>query len=326
MTLEYIPLEKPIFDLEQKIDELKRLAIAQNLNLDNEISELEIKIHKLRDEIFENLNAYDTTQLARHPKRPTTLDLISLICSDFIELHGDRNFADDKAIVGGLAKIDNNSIIIIGHQKGKNTKENIERNFGMAKPEGYRKALRLMNIAERFKLPIITLIDTPGAYPGVDAEERGQSEAIAKNIMIMSKLKVPIITIITGEGGSGGALAMAVANKVHMLRYAIYSVISPEGCASILMKDASKAAQTAEALRLTAPHTLKLGIIDSIIPEPPGGAHKNITLTASNIKKQILQDLQELSKLSGEECKNHRIQKYLSISYIKEVSMPYFKE
>jgi acetyl-CoA carboxylase carboxyl transferase subunit alpha len=314
--MDYIPLEKPIADLEVKIGELKRLAISQSINLDNEISELELKAEGLKRQLFANLSSHEIAQLSRHPKRPTSLDIIGVICSRFIELHGDRNFLDDKAIVTGIGRIDGHSCVIIGHQKGKGTKDNILRNFGMPRPEGYRKALRIMSMAERFSLPIITLVDTPGAYPGVGAEERGQSEAIAKNIMVMSRLKVPIITFVIGEGGSGGALAIAVANMIHMLEYSIYSVISPEGCASILMKDAGQAPQAAEALKLTAKYALKHHVIDSILPEPDGGAHRDPEMTGLAIKRQILSDLNTMKTWSPDKLRKHRRDRYLEMGKV----------
>jgi acetyl-CoA carboxylase carboxyl transferase subunit alpha len=318
--VEHIPLEKPLADLEAKIDELRRIASTQAINLDREIEEIEQRALVLRKQMFSNLSPYETTQISRHPRRPSTLELISEMCSEFVELHGDRNFLDDQAIVGGLATIEGRSILIIGHQKGRGTKENIKRNFGMPRPEGYRKALRLMSMAERFKLPIVTLIDTPGAFPGVDAEERGQSEAIGKNIMVMSKLKVPIVSIVIGEGGSGGALAIAVANRIYMLTHATYSVISPEGCASILMKDSGQAFLAAASLQLMAEPTLKLGIIDGIIEEPLGGAHRSIRLTAMNIKDRIDKDLRELSRLSGDELRSQRVSRFLSIDFTTEAA------
>ncbi|MGE0172238.1 MAG: acetyl-CoA carboxylase carboxyltransferase subunit alpha [Oligoflexales bacterium] len=314
--MDYIPLEKPIADLEVKIGELKRLAISQSINLDNEISELELKAEGLKRQLFANLSSHEVAQLSRHPKRPTSLDIIGVVCSRFIELHGDRNFLDDKAIVAGIGRIDGHSCVIIGHQKGKGTKDNILRNFGMPRPEGYRKALRIMSMAERFALPIITLVDTPGAYPGVGAEERGQSEAIAKNIMVMSRLKVPIITFVIGEGGSGGALAIAVANMIHMLEYSIYSVISPEGCASILMKDAGQAPQAAEALKLTAKYALKHNVIDSILKEPDGGAHRDIEATGLAIKRQILADLNTMKTWSPDKLRKHRRDRYLELGKV----------
>jgi acetyl-CoA carboxylase carboxyl transferase subunit alpha len=320
MSNEYIPLEQPIAELELKIDELRRVSSSRAVNLDKEIKDLEKKAEKLRDNLFKNLDPYQTSQLARHPRRPNTLELIAAICSDFVELHGDRNYQDDKAIVGGVALLDQYSVIVIGHQKGRGTKENIYRNFGMSRPEGYRKALRLMSLAERFNRPIITFVDTPGAYPGVGAEERGQSEAIAKNIMVMARLKVPIISVVIGEGGSGGALAIAVANRVHMMEHSIYSVISPEGCASILFKDSGQAAKAAGALKLTSQFAKKLGVVDNIIPEPKGGAHRSSDVTAANIKKQILSDLDELSKLSGDELRNQRMEKFLNMGDVVELS------
>jgi len=308
-----ITFEKPLIDLENKIDELRRLSIAQVANLDDEIKELEQKAAKLSKKIFSNLRPYEIVQLSRHPKRPNTQEMITLVCSNFIELHGDRDLLDDRAIVGGIGKIDDYSVVIMGHQKGRTTKEKILRNFGMPRPEGYRKALRLMSMAERFSLPIVTFVDTPGAYPGIGAEERGQAEAIAKNIMVMSQLKTPIITVVIGEGGSGGALALAVANRIHMLRYAVYSVISPEGCSAILLKNADKAEQAANALKLTSEDALKFGIIDHIIPEPDGGAHRAAEFVAQQVKTQLLLDLQELSKFSPDELREKRIEKYMNI-------------
>ncbi len=314
--MEYIPLEKPLADLEHKVDELRRLATAQAINLDSEILDLETKAHHLRREMFARLTAYETTQLSRHPRRPSTVELIAALCSDFIELHGDRNFLDDKAIVAGIAKFEGRSVAVIGHQKGRGTKDNIYRNFGMPRPEGYRKALRIMSMAERFKLPIITFIDTPGAYPGIGAEERGQSEAIAKNIMVMSRLRVPIVTFVVGEGGSGGALALGVANRVNMMQYAVYSVISPEGCASILMKEAGSPADAAEALKLTSRHALELGVIDSVIEEPEGGAHRSVDLTALKIRDVLIKDLAELCQMSPDDLREHRIEKFMRVGYV----------
>ena len=314
--LEHIALEKPIVELETKIDDLRRLAAAQSINLSAEIKDLEHRASKLRTEIFAALTPYEMTQLARHPRRPNTLELIGAMCSSFVELHGDRNFLDDRAIVGGLAVLDGRSIMIIGHQKGRGTKDNIFRNFGMPRPEGYRKALRLMSLAERFQLPIVALIDTPGAYPGVGAEERGQSEAIAKNIMVMSRLVVPIISVVTGEGGSGGALALGVANRVYMMQHSVYSVISPEGCASILLKDASEAPRAAEALKLTSSYALDLGIIDAQIKEPEGGAHRSVDQTAAAIKARLVADLNELTRLTGEQLREQRIAKFMAMGRV----------
>ena len=316
--MDYIPLEKPLADLELKIDELRRLASGQVVNLDGEIQQLESRAQRLRHEMFSRLNAYETTQMARHPRRPNTLELIAAMCSEFIELRGDRNFLDDKAIVGGLAKLDGHSLVVVGHQKGRGTKDNIYRNFGMPRPDGYRKALRIMSLAERFKLPILTFIDTPGAYPGIDAEARGQSEAIAKNIMVMTRLQVPIISVVVGEGGSGGALALGVANCIHMLQFSVYSVISPDVCASILMKDASMAAAAAESLKITAKHALELKVVDSIIEEPEGGAHRSVDLTAQRIKERVLADLQALQKLTPLELKEHRFQKYMAMGALAD--------
>lgn len=311
-----IPLEKPIVDLENKIISLRQLSEDSGKSHDREIQKLEKKSLDLKKKLFSNLSAHQISQLARHPQRPRTLEVIKALFTDFIELHGDRNFMDDQAIVGGIAKFANYRVVVIGHQKGGTTNENILRNFGMPKPEGYRKALRLMSMAERFNLPIITFVDTPGAYPGIGAEKRGQAEAIAKNIMVMARLKVPIITFILGEGGSGGALALAVANKIHMLSYSIYSVISPEGCASILMKDATKASEAAESLRITAEDALQFGIIDSIIPEPLGGSHRNPEQLFKGIKDTIHKELLTLNSMSPSELRDHRIQKFLEIGHL----------
>lgn len=318
--MDYIPFEQPLAELEMRIEELRRMSLTQAINLNSEISVLEAQSDQLRDTMFAKLTAYEITQLSRHPKRPNTKDILSMICSDFVELHGDRNFYDDPAIVGGVGRIANQSFVLIGHQKGRGTKDNIARNFGMPKPEGYRKALRLMSLAERLNLPIVTFIDTPGAYPGIDAEERGQSEAIGKNIMIMAKLKVPVICIVLGEGGSGGALALGVGNRVHMMQYSIYSVISPEGCASILLKDSTQAHFMAESLRLTSSSALELGVIDSIIPEPPGGAHRDPEFVASKIRETILKDWTELTALSPDQIKEARMNKFLNMGFINENS------
>ncbi len=295
----YLEFEKPIEDLESKVEELKRISDGKDVNLSAEVKKLEKKVKDLRTEIFSKLTPWQKTLLARHPDRPYTLDYVSLIAEEFIELHGDRRFADDKAIVGGLARIKNNPVVIIGHQKGRGTKERIRRNFGQPHPEGYRKALRLMELAEKFRRPVITFIDTQGAYPGLGAEERGQAEAIAVNLMTMSRLRTPIISIVIGEGGSGGALALSVSDRLYMLEHSVYSVISPEGCAAILWRkngelsseDFSKAA---EALKLTAQDLLSFKIIDDIIPEPSGGAHRNVEQTAASISDKIVAALEEL--------------------------------
>lgn len=316
--MDFVPFEKPIVELEKQIFELQSRAAEQSIDLTKEIRDLENKAQKLREKLFAALSPYEITQLSRHPMRPNARELIRFMCTSFIELHGDRNFLDDKAITGGLGKIGDLSVVLIGHQKGRGTKERIEHNFGMPRPEGYRKALRLMSMAERFGLPIITLIDTPGADPGIGAEERGQSEAIAKNIMVMSKLKVPVISFVFGEGGSGGALALGVANRVYMLEYAIYSVISPEGCASILLKDSTQAAKMAKALQLSATSARKLGVIDGIVPEPQGGAHRSPEVTAATLRDIVVEDLKTLSKLSGEELRAQRYAKFLAMGQHKE--------
>jgi acetyl-CoA carboxylase carboxyl transferase subunit alpha len=297
MDPNFLEFEQPIADLEVKIEELKRVSTESDLDLSVEIDRLTQKSEKLTKDIFSSLSAWQVTQLARHPKRPYTLDYIKGVFSDFRELHGDRMSADDHAIVGGLAKMGNQGVVIIGHQKGRDTKEKVYRNFGMPKPEGYRKSQRLMKMAERFRLPIITFIDTPGAYPGVDAEERGQSEAIAKSIYLMTGLKVPIISIVIGEGGSGGALAIGVCDRLLMLSYATYSVISPEGCASILWKSADKAPEAAEAMKVTSKQLMEFELIDRIIEEPLGGAHRDPGATIRTTRQAIQEELERLLKL-----------------------------
>lgn len=295
----YLDFEKPIEALEVKIEELKRVSDSKNINISGEIKKLEKKAKELQTEIFSRLTPWQKTLLARHPDRPYTLDYINIITEEFIELHGDRRFSDDSAIVGGIARIKNNPVVIIGHQKGRGTKERIKRNFGQPHSEGYRKALRLMELAEKFKIPVITLIDTPGAYPGIGAEERGQAEAIAVNLMQMSRLRVPVVSVVIGEGGSGGALALSVSDRLYMLEHSIFSVISPEGCAAILWRkngdlNSEDFSKTADALKLTAQDLLRFKIIDAIIPEPPGGAHRDIEQTARNISEKILAALDEL--------------------------------
>ncbi|HMQ10996.1 MAG TPA: acetyl-CoA carboxylase carboxyltransferase subunit alpha [Oligoflexia bacterium] len=294
----HLDFEKPIVELEQKISELKDLKLAGKVNIDHELKKLEQKLSHLIITTFSKLDPWQKTQLSRHPNRPYFLDYVNEIFENFTELHGDRNFSDDKSIIGGLAQFANQPVMLIGHQKGRSTKEKMQRNFGMPQPEGYRKALRLMGLAERFFIPIITFIDTPGAYPGIEAEERGQAEAIAKNIMVMSHLKVPIISVVIGEGGSGGALAIGVANKILMLEYTTYSVISPESCAAILWRDATKGEIASKSLKLTAEEIYKLGIADEIIPEPDGGAHRNFKKAALNLKTSIGKTLTALNKLS----------------------------
>jgi acetyl-CoA carboxylase carboxyl transferase subunit alpha len=313
-----LSFEKKIIEIENKIAELKRLSIGEEVDFSEEIRKLEKKASVLTQEIFSKLTDWERTQVARHPNRPYFLDYISRITTDFIELHGDRHFGDDKAIVGGLAKLDGRSVVFIGHQKGRTTKENIVRNFGMPHPEGYRKALRLMKLAEKFKKPIITMIDTPGAYPGIGAEERGQAEAIAVNLLEMSKLQVPILVVIIGEGGSGGALALGVGNRVLMLENSIYSVISPEGCAAILWEDQTKAPEAAERLCLTANHLMALGVIDEIVKEPLGGAHKNYDEMASILREALKRHLKELDLFTPEELVEQRYQKFRAMGVFEE--------
>ena len=312
-----LDFEKPIAELERKIEELKRLTEKEGLDFTEEIKRLQSRSRELQEKIFSHLTPWQRVQLARHPNRPKSLTLAKLIFDDLLLLHGDRLYSDDQAIVGGLAKIEGEGIVFIGHQKGESVKENLFRNFGMAHPEGYRKASRLMSLGEKFKKPIISFIDTPGAYPGIEAEERGQAEAIAANLEKMSQLKVPILAIVIGEGGSGGALGIGVGDKVLMLENAIYSVISPEGCAAILWKDQEKVEEAAEALHLTSQDLLKLGIIDEVIPEPRGGAHRNVEKTAANIKQAIIKHLRELRKLSLDELIERRWQKYRKIGSFK---------
>ncbi|MFQ0998247.1 acetyl-CoA carboxylase carboxyl transferase subunit alpha [Gilliamella sp. ESL0232] len=316
----FLEFEKPIAELEAKINSLKNIDSQQvelDINLDKEIKQLHKKSRELTKKIFANLTPWEIAQLARHPNRPYTLDYLKEIFTDFDELAGDRAYADDKAIVGGIARIDGRSVVVIGHQKGRETKQKIYRNFGMPAPEGYRKALRLMQLAERFKLPIITFIDTPGAYPGIGAEERGQAEAIARNLREMSRLKVPTICTVIGEGGSGGALAIGVADKVNMLQYSTYSVISPEGCASILWKSADKAPVAAEAMNMTADKLLKLNLIDSIIAEPLGGAHRDYAVVSNSLKTQLLSDLDELESMDLSVLLERRYQRLMNYGYVR---------
>ncbi|CAG9427539.1 acetyl-CoA carboxylase carboxyl transferase subunit alpha [Providencia alcalifaciens] len=318
MSLDFLDFEQPIAELEAKIDSLTAVSRQDNnleVNLDEEVARLREKSVELTRKIFSDLGAWQIAKLARHPRRPYSLDYISRIFTDYQELAGDRAYADDKAIIGGLARLDGRPVMVIGHQKGRETKEKIRRNFGMPAPEGYRKALRLMEMAERFHLPIITFIDTPGAYPGVGAEERGQSEAIARNLREMSRLSVPVICTVIGEGGSGGALAIGVGDKVNMLQYSTYSVISPEGCASILWKSADKAPLAADAMGITAPRLKELKLIDSVIPEPLGGAHRNYDEIAESLKAQLTQDLNELETLDEEALKNRRYQRLMGYGY-----------
>ncbi|PWK92031.1 acetyl-CoA carboxylase carboxyltransferase subunit alpha [Fulvimonas soli] len=306
MNPNFLDFEQPIAELEGKIEELRHASHGQAFNIDEEVGRLREKLKLKTAEIFRNLNSWQVTQLSRHPARPYTLDYVGVICEEFHELAGDRAYADDAAIVGGLGRINGRAVVIIGHQKGRDTKTKVRRNFGMPRPEGYRKALRLMKLAERFGLPLVTLIDTPGAYPGVGAEERGQSEAIARNLLEMAGLKVPIVCTVIGEGGSGGALAIGVGDRVNMLQYATYSVISPEGCASILWKSAEKARDAAEALGLTAPRLLELGLIDKVIREPLGGAHRNPRSMAIRLKAVLLNQLDELEAMPVQDLLERR--------------------
>ncbi|WP_234494385.1 acetyl-CoA carboxylase carboxyl transferase subunit alpha [Vibrio maritimus] len=318
MSLNFLEFEKPIAELEAKIEALRdvsRHGGDSAIDLDKEIEQLEKKSLELKKKIFSDLGAWQVAQLARHPQRPYTLDYIEHVFTEFDELAGDRAFADDKAIVGGMARLEGRPVMIIGHQKGRETKEKVKRNFGMPKPEGYRKALRLMRMAERFNMPIITFIDTAGAYPGVGAEERGQSEAIAMNLKVMAGLKVPVICNVVGEGGSGGALAIGVGDYVNMLQYSTYSVISPEGCASILWRDSDKAPQAAEAMGLIAPRLKELELIDEIIEEPLGGAHRDAIQMAENMKATLLRQLEELDQLEEENLLERRYQRLMSYGY-----------
>lgn len=312
MNLNFLEFEQPIAELEAKIEELRLVGNDNEINIQDEISRLEEKSQKLTESIFSNLKPWQVAQIARHPQRPYMLDYVARIFEDFEQLHGDRAFKDDHAIVGGLARLDGRSVMVIGHQKGRDTTEKIYRNFGMPRPEGYRKALRLMQLAERFQLPILTFIDTPGAYPGVDAEERGQSEAIARNLLEMAGLKCPIICTIMGEGGSGGALAIGVGDRVIMMQYSTYSVISPEGCASILWKSADKAPLAAEAMGITSDRLKELGLIDVIVPEPLGGAHRNMDMAARNLKKELIKAMSYLDAMSEDKMLETRYQRLLS--------------
>lgn len=313
-----LDFEKPIIDLERKIDELKGLNSHKNINISSEIKTLESKLSQIKIDIYENLSPWQRVQIARHPKRPYTLDYIEMIMTDFVEIHGDRHFSDDKAMICGLAKIDGEGVAVIGHQKGRDTKENLERNFGCANPEGYRKAMRVMYMAAKFNIPVITFIDTPGAYPGIGAEERGQAEAIAYNLREMADLKTPIVIFVIGEGGSGGALGIGVGDRTHVLENSYYSVISPEGCAAILWKERSRSPDAALALKLTAKDLLEMKIIDGIVKEPLGGAHRNPAETAVNLKKVIKKELSALKTMSKEKLINARYDKIRSIGVFKE--------
>lgn len=308
----YLEFEHPIADLQAKIEELRLVGSDNSLNITDEITRLQDKSKSLTESIFANLSSWQVAQMARHPQRPYTLDYVQHIFTDFEEMHGDRHFADDAAIVGGMARLEGRPVMIIGHQKGRTVKDKVRRNFGMPKPEGYRKACRLMQLAERFKMPILTFIDTPGAYPGIDAEERGQSEAIAWNLQIMSRLKTPVISTVIGEGGSGGALAIGVCDRLMMLQYSTYSVISPEGCASILWKKAEKAADAAEAMGITAGRLKELGLVDNLIQEPLGGAHREPEEMAARIKTQLLAELAALDNYSSEALLDSRYERLMA--------------
>ena len=314
-----LEFERPIIDLEKKISELRGLS-TETVDFSAEIRRLEQKARKLQKEVFAELSAQQKVQLARHPARPYMMDYVGLLMDDFVELHGDRSFRDDPAIVGGLAQFDEWEVLVLGHQKGRNTKENMHRNFGMARPEGYRKATRLMRLASRFRRPILCFIDTPGAYPGLGAEERGQAEAIAKALQVMASLECPLISVVLGEGGSGGALALGVTDRILMLEYSIYSVISPEGCASILWRDPSKIGEAASQLRLTAPDLVELGVCDEIVPEAPGGAHRNAAVTAAKLRVALKKHLKELVGLPPGELIERRYQKFRKIGAVVEAS------
>jgi acetyl-CoA carboxylase carboxyl transferase subunit alpha len=312
MNINFLDFEQPIAELEAKIDELRYVSDDADVNINEEVARLRDKSRSLTESIFSNLTPWQISQLARHPQRPYTLDYIVRLFTDFEELHGDRQFADDNAIVGGIARLDDRSVMVIGQQKGRDTKEKLQRNFGMPRPEGYRKAMRLMEMAERFKLPVLTFIDTPGAYPGIGAEERGQSEAIARNLYVMARLRTPVICTVIGEGGSGGALAIGVGDRTLMLQYSTYSVISPEGCASILWKSAEKASDAAEALGITSARLSELGLVDQVISEPLGGAHRDVEATAGNIKAAILASLEQLEQMPPEELIEARYQRLMA--------------
>jgi len=318
MNQNYLEFEQPIADLDAKIEALRYAGDGTDVNIAEELKRLEEKSASLLESIFSSLDPWQISQLARHPQRPYSLDYIERIFEDFRELHGDRCFSDDPAIVGGLARLDGHPVMIIGHQKGRDTKEKVRRNFGMPRPEGYRKALRLMKLAERFDVPVVTFIDTPGAYPGVGAEERGQSEAIARNLYVMADLKVPIVSVVIGEGGSGGALAIGVCDRLMMLQFSTYSVISPEGCASILWKSADKAAAAAEAMGITADRLKKLNLVDEILPEPIGAAHRHVDEMAKIIKKGLKKTLNELSTMTRAKLVSARYNRLMQFGVFEE--------
>ena len=314
----WLDFEKPVIELEQKIQELREHAAEKGIEAETELTDLERKADELRREVYANLTPYQRVQLARHPRRPYALDYVERCFTGFLELHGDRHFGDDAAIVAGLAFLGERPVLVVGQQKGRDTKENLLRRFGMPNPEGYRKALRLMQLAERFSVPIVTLVDTPGAYPGLGAEERGQAEAIAVNLREMARLEVPIVTVVIGEGGSGGALAIAVSDVVLMFENSVYSVISPEGCASILWRDGKRAPQAADALRLTAPDLEKLGIIDGILPEPIGGAHRDHAVSAATLQRALSDQLAALARSPGPELVQRRLERFRRMGVFRE--------
>lgn len=318
MNLNFLDFEQPIAELEAKIEELRYVGSDSEINISDEIDRLQAKSRELTKSIFSDLSAWQVAQLARHPQRPYCLDYIRQIFSDFEELHGDRSFADDFALVGGLARLDGRPVVVLGHQKGRDTKEKLQRNFGMPRPEGYRKALRLMHMAARFRLPVFTFIDTPGAYPGVGAEERGQSEAIARNLMEMAELETPVICTVIGEGGSGGALAIGVGDRLMMFQYGTYSVISPEGCASILWKSAERASEAADAMGITAERLLKLGLIDRVVPEPLGGAHRDPSAMAETLKAALVEELDELQARDADTLRTSRYERLMQYGKYRE--------
>ena len=318
MDLKFLDFEQPIAELEAKIDELRYVGDDSEININEEVARLKEKSKTLTKNIFAKLSPWQVARVARHESRPYTQDYLDMIAPDFQELHGDRMYADDPAIVGGIGRIDGQAVMFIGHQKGRDTKERVRRNYGMPKPEGYRKSQRLMRMAEKFSMPVVTFIDTPGAYPGVGAEERGQSEAIAQSLYMMAGLKTPIISVVIGEGGSGGALAIGVGDKLIMLQYSIYSVISPEGCASILWKSADKAEDAAEAMRITASNLNEFGLVDEVLPEPLGGAHRNPKAMAEVVRNALLSSLEELTQLSTDQLLERRQQRLASFGQFKE--------
>ena len=318
MNLNFLDFEQPIADLEAKIEELRHVDTDSEINIDEEIDRLQAKSRDLTKSIFSNLSAWQIAQLARHPQRPYALDYIDGMTTEFMELHGDRSYADDPALIGGIGRIDDRPVVVIGHQKGRTTKEKLDRHFGMPRPEGYRKALRLMRMAEKFQLPIVTLIDTPGAYPGVGAEERGQSEAIARNLLVMARLRTPIVCTVIGEGGSGGALAIGVGDRLLMLQYSTYSVISPEGCASILWKSAEKASDAAEAMAITSKRLKEFNLVDRIVDEPLGGAHRDVAAMVSRLKSAIVEELDALADVDASSLVNNRFERLQGYGQFRE--------